>query len=210
VEPRDRDGGGEGAGGRGPGGDRDREDVRDPERDRDVDLDLDRVRDPAPAPAPSPPLTLSAVPLLVALPPLFLLGTLAQSIQPAAGLAWTQLFAFLVPSAALAARAGVRPASALRLGAPPPGALGLAALAGAAAFLAGGALMALWAWLLPPGLARTLDVARLMSRPGWELPVMVGSAALLLWWLPLARLLWKNPCWLVAVAPARSFLPGAA
>jgi membrane protease YdiL (CAAX protease family) len=117
--------------------------------------------------------------MLVALVGLFPVGLAAQAISPVAGLVWTQLFAFLLPAAALAARAGLRPAAALRLGRPPPGALGLAALAGGAAFLAGGAMMTLWAWLLPPGLARTLDVGQLLSRPGWELPAVVAAAALL-------------------------------
>ena len=167
MAPTDRDGTSDGAGDRGAGD----------------DLDRGPAHDPAPGggatPAPSTPLALPAAPLLLALPPLFVLGTLAQALQPAVGLAWTQLFAFLVPSAVLAARAGVSPATALRLGRPPPGALPLAALAGAAAFVAGGALMALWAWLLPASLVRTLDVGRLLARPGWEQPVMVASAALL-------------------------------
>jgi len=137
--------------------------------------DPDRA-EAAPPPAPAPA-RLGAGPISLAMVGLFAVGLLSQGLSAPLGLLWTELFAFLAPAVALATLAGVDPRAALRLRRPPRGALLLGLLAGAAAFLAAGALMALWARLLPPGLVRALDVRRLFERPGWELAVLVGVAA---------------------------------
>ncbi len=137
---------------------------------------------PAPAPdaAPGPALARPrAATFLLAQVALLPVGLVAQSLQPGAALVWTQLFVFALPAAALAGRAGLSPARFLRLVSPGPRALGLALLVGAAGLVAGGALQALWASLLPASLLETFDVARIFRRPAWERALLVGAATLL-------------------------------
>jgi hypothetical protein len=129
-----------------------------------------------PTPRPRSP---GPLPIAVALAALFPVGLAAQALHPATGLAWTQLFVFLLPALAIAARAGLDPLRFVRLSRPPPRTLGLALLAGAAGFLAGGALMALWAALLPEELVEAFDLADLFGGPPLERAVMIGGAALL-------------------------------
>jgi membrane protease YdiL (CAAX protease family) len=131
-------------------------------------------------PEASPPTPLArprAATFLLLLVALFPVALAAQFVQPGAGLVWTQLCLFALPAAALAAAAGLAPARFLRLVAPPPRALGLALVIGAAAMLVGGALQALWASVLPDRLLQAFDVARLFRRPAWERSVMIGAAA---------------------------------
>lgn len=135
---------------------------------------------PGEAPAAPPPLPRPrAAAFLLALLGLLPVGLVAQALQPGPALVWTQLFAFALPAAALAAGAGLSPARFLRLVAPPPRALGLGLLLAAAALVVGGALQALWTSLLPPDLLETFDVARLFERPAWERALMVGAATAL-------------------------------
>lgn len=129
----------------------------------------------APAPLPRP----RAATFLLALLGLLPVGLAAQALQPGLGLLWTQLFAFALPAAALAAQAGLAPGPFLRLAPAPPRALGLALLVGAAALVVGGALQSLWALALPEGLLRTFDVARIFRRPPWEQALLVAAATTL-------------------------------
>lgn len=131
---------------------------------------------PALAPAPARPRASAFLLAQVALLPV---GMVAQSLQPGVALVWTQLFVFALPAAALAGRAGLSPARFLRLVPVPPRALGLALLIGAGGLVAGGAVQALWATLLPEALLRTFDVARIFQRPPWERALLVGAAILL-------------------------------
>lgn len=141
--------------------------------------------DGPPAPEASPPEVAPPAPLarpraaafILLLVALYPVALAAQFVQPGAGLVWTQLCLFALPAAALAALAGLAPARFLRLVAPPPRALGLALVIGAAAMLVGGALQALWVSVLPDRLLQAFDVARVFRRPGWERAVMIASAA---------------------------------
>jgi len=130
---------------------------------------------PAPPPLPRP----RAAAFLLALLALLPVGLAAQALQPGPGLLWTQLFAFALPAAALAAQAGLAPGRFLRLAPAPPRALGLALVVGASALVVGGALQSLWALALPEGLLRTFDVARLFRRPPWEQALLVAAATTL-------------------------------
>jgi hypothetical protein len=131
--------------------------------------------EPAAPPLPRP----RAATFLLALLALLPAGLAAQAAWATAGLVWTELFAFALPAAALAAILGLDPARFLGLRRPPPGALPLAALAGAVAVVTGGSVQALWAGLLPASLLRTFDVTRIFARPPLELAVLVGAATLL-------------------------------
>jgi len=91
-------------------------------------------------------------------------GSAAQAILLPAGLLWTQLFAFLLPAAAAAAGANLRPRSLLLLARRPTGAqLGLALLCGLAGFATAAAVVALFSLALPRSWVEAHDVARLFE-----------------------------------------------
>jgi len=107
-------------------------------------------------------------------------GVLAQQANPAAGLAWTEIFAFLVPAAAAAAGSNLRPGSFLRLSRAPTAAqavLGL--LLGAAAFVPAGSLHGLLSTLFPEAWVRAFDLTRLFGGPPWRRLTLATLAALL-------------------------------
>ncbi len=107
-------------------------------------------------------------------------GLAAQRAQPAAGLAWTEIFAFLVPAAAAAAGSNLRPVPFLRLSRPPTAAQALLGLfLGVAAFTAAGALHALLSTLFPEAWVQAFDVTRLFEGPPWHRFVLSILAALL-------------------------------
>jgi len=132
-------------------------------------------------PDPAPPPRASAggffaVALLLYLVP----GALAQARHLGAGLAWTQLFAFLLPAAAGAAGANLRPGAFLLLARRPTFAqVGLGFLAGVAGFAAAGSLVALWSLLLPPAWVEAHDIGRLFEGPAARRAAMVALTALL-------------------------------
>jgi membrane protease YdiL (CAAX protease family) len=96
-------------------------------------------------------------------------GLMAQRAHPAAGLAWTEIFAFLVPAAAAAAGSNLRPVPFLRLSRPPTAAQALLALLlGVAAFVVAGALHGLLSALFPEAWVRAFDVTRLFDGPPWR------------------------------------------
>jgi membrane protease YdiL (CAAX protease family) len=136
---------------------------------------------PLPEPAAPPPPRASAggffaVALLLYLVP----GALAQARHLGAGLAWTQLFAFLLPAAAAAAGANLRPGAFLLLARRPTLAqVGLGLLAGTAGFAAAGSLVALWSLLLPPAWVEAYDIGRLFEGPLARRVAMVALTALL-------------------------------
>jgi hypothetical protein len=133
---------------------------------------------PPPTEAPSLPRPRAAT-FLLALVGLFPVGLAAQALTPAAGLVWTELFGFALPAAALVAILGLDPRPFLGLTRPPPGALRLALAVGLLAILAGGALQALWASVLPDEVLETFDVTRLFHRPPWEQRLLVFGATVL-------------------------------
>jgi hypothetical protein len=87
---------------------------------------------PAPPPAPGHPLALFVAMLLLYVVP----GAAAQMSWPVAGLAWTQVFGFLVPAVLFAAASNLAPRRALRIDrAAPRGALAVALLVGLVGFV---------------------------------------------------------------------------
>lgn len=95
-----------------------------------------------------------------------LAGSAAQALHPLGGLVWTELFAFLLPSLWASAGSNLRWRVMLRLDRRPRLAeLVLSFLAGAAAFLVGGALSGLVSPLFPPSWLRTFDVSHLFEIP---------------------------------------------
>jgi membrane protease YdiL (CAAX protease family) len=121
--------------------------------------------EPVPRPVRGHPLALFVAMLLVYVGP----GAVAQLSSRAAGLAWTQLFAFLLPAAAFATASNLVPARVLRIDRPPPrGTIAVALAIGAAGFLAAGALMALVSAALPRSWVQMFDVMPLFQGPKGE------------------------------------------
>lgn len=138
---------------------------------------------PAEAPAAAPPgpapFRKSGLLFFGALVLLFGPGLLAQSLHPAAGLAWSEVFAFLLPSVAAALGSNLRAAPYLGLSRARGAHLGLSALVGGAGFLTANALMALWVRLVPEGWAERFDVGRLFEVPLGERVAIALVATLL-------------------------------
>lgn len=99
---------------------------------------------------------------------LFLPGVLAQSALLPAGLAWTQLFAFLLPALVATTGSNLQPRAYLRLGPVRPALLAAGAAAGVPAYLVAGATMLALQRLLPASWAEAFDPARLFAGPPWE------------------------------------------
>ncbi len=116
---------------------------------------------------PPEPVRKSALPFFaVALALYALPGAAAQASSAVLGLAWSEVFAFLLPAAVFAAGSNLRPATFLLLARRPSAAqvvLGL--LCGAAGFVAAGSLMALTALLLPQSWLEAFDLGRLFKGP---------------------------------------------
>jgi len=131
---------------------------------------------PSPAPARKSALGFFAATLLLhALP-----GAGAQSLRPALGLAWSEIFAFLLPAAAAAAGGNLRPGPFLLLSRRPTAAqvvLGLAC--GATGFVAATGLMALTASLLPESWVEAFDVTHLFQGPPGSRVALAAAAAVL-------------------------------
>lgn len=113
--------------------------------------------------------------LLALFPP----ALLAQYAHPVAGLAVTQLSAFLLPALVATAGSNLRLVPYLRLG-PPKGALVvLGALVGGAAYLVAGAVMTLTQRFLPRSWVEAYDLSRLFEGPTWEQAALALVAAVL-------------------------------
>jgi hypothetical protein len=110
---------------------------------------------------------------------LFLPALLAQQASPVAGLAATQVFAFLLPAVVATVGSNLRVAPYLRLRTPRPALLVLGALAGAAAYLVGGGIMSLTERFLPRSWVEAYDLARLFEGPPWERIALAAIAAVL-------------------------------
>lgn len=134
--------------------------------------------DAAPPPGPAP-FRKSGLLFFGTLVLLFGPGLLAQALHPAAGLAWSELFAFLLPAVAAALGSNLRAARYLGLSRARGVHLGLAALVGGAGFLTANALMALWVRLVPEGWADRFDVGRLFEAPVGERIAIALVATLL-------------------------------
>lgn len=143
---------------------------------------------PGPPPPPSEPAVALPAPapfrksgglFFLLLLGLFLPGLVAQALHPAAGLAWSEVFVFLLPAFVVAAGSNLEPVRYLglrRVGLPP---VTLAVLVGAAGFLVANGVMALWVKLLPAWVPETFDVGRVFDAPRSEQIVLAVSASVL-------------------------------
>jgi membrane protease YdiL (CAAX protease family) len=136
-----------------------------------------------PTAEPSPPLaptgTKSALAFFGVLLTLFPAALLAQYAHPVAGLAATQLVAFLLPALVTTAGSNLRLAQYLRLRPPRPALVALGALVGGAAYLVAGAVMTLTQRLLPRSWVEAYDLSRLFEGPRWEQAALALIAATL-------------------------------
>jgi uncharacterized protein len=142
--------------------------------------------DPSPPVPPAPPVLAPVrapghpFGFFVALVLLYLVpGAASQVVSPIAGLAWTQIFVFLVPALVSVTGSNLALPRALLLDRPPPrGALALSYLVGFVGFLVAGATMALVSALLPAAWVRTFDLTRLFQGPASERYALAAIAAL--------------------------------
>lgn len=123
---------------------------------------------PETEPSRPPPRGKGALPFFGVLSLLFLPGVLAQSALLPLGVAWTQLFAFLLPALVLTAGSNLRPDAYLRLRPARPLAVLLGALAGVPAYLVAGAVMLAAQRILPASWTEAFDPARMFAGPAWE------------------------------------------
>lgn len=106
-------------------------------------------------------------------------GALSQIAVPVAGLAWAQIFVFLVPAIAAAAIWNLHPRRALLLWRRPPiAAVLLGLLIGLVGFIPAGAVMALVSLLLPHEWLVKFDLAPLFLGPAWQRIALSLLAAL--------------------------------
>ncbi len=137
------------------------------------------TNDPAPLPAPplDRPTGLGFFAVLLGL--FAALGSAAQASSATLGLAWSELFALLLPAFIVAAGSNVQPARALLLARRPgPGVVALAAVIGCVSFVAAGSLMALESLLLPRPWLEAFDVTRIFDRAPAEQAALGVAAAL--------------------------------
>jgi len=120
------------------------------------------------APAGPAPGRKSAVAFYLLVMLLVLPGSLAQRASSWAGLLWTELFAFLLPAAIVAAGSNLRPARYLRIRPVPRRLLVLGGVAGAAGTLLAAAIQVTLQRLLPAGWFDTFDLSHLFMGPDWE------------------------------------------
>jgi membrane protease YdiL (CAAX protease family) len=107
-----------------------------------------------------------------------LLWTLAQVASPLLGLAWSEVFALLLPAFVAAAGSNLYPTRALLLSRRPgASAVALALFIGAAGFLAAGAIMELTSIALPARWLQLFDVSKLFERPPLERAALSVAAA---------------------------------
>lgn len=132
-----------------------------------------------PAPPAAPAGRKSALAFFGVLLALFPPALLAQYAHPVAGLAATQLSAFLLPALVATAGSNLRLAPYLRLGAPRGALLVLGALTGGAAYLVAGGVMTLTQRFLPRSWVEVYDLSRLFAGPTWEQVALALVAAVL-------------------------------
>ena len=141
-----------------------------------------RAVDPLPdgSPAPAPPTgRKSALAFFGVLLALWVPGALAQSTVLPLGLAWTELFAFLLSALVATAGSNLRALPYLRLGPTRPAPLALGALAGGAAYLFAGAVLTLTQQAVPQRWLEVFDPVRLFEGPRAERLLLAGVATVL-------------------------------
>ncbi len=133
---------------------------------------------PDPSPPPAPSGSKSALAFYGVLLLLFLPGIVAQAALLPAGLAWSELFAFLLPELVATAGSNLRPGAYLGLRRPRGLAIPLGVLIGGAGYVLAGAVMSLAQRLLPEGWVRLFDPAKLFEGPAWERVALAAVAVL--------------------------------
>lgn len=131
---------------------------------------------PAPPPAPGGKSALAFFGVLLAL---WVPGALAQAGALPLGLAWTELFVFLLSAFVATSGSNLRAVPYLRLGQARPAALALGALAGAAGYLFAGSLLGLTQRLFPLRVVEAFDPARLFEGTRPERLALAAVATLL-------------------------------
>ncbi len=138
--------------------------------------------EPHPEASPAPPAPTgrkSALAFFGVLLALYLPGALGQAAQREAGLAWTEVFVFLVPALVATAGSNLRPDVWLRLRRTGPAAIAVGGLVGAAGYLVAGAIVMLTQRIVPPQWVKTFDPGRLFLGPLWERALFAAIAVLL-------------------------------
>ncbi len=139
----------------------------------DAPTDLPPLPAPPPAPRPSALLFFAIILGLFAA-----LGTAAQASSPALGLAWSELFALLLPTLLAATGSNLVPRRALLLDRQPtPGVVGLSVALGCGGFFAAGAVMALTSLLIPARWVEAFDVTRVFARAGVQRTLLAVIAS---------------------------------
>jgi membrane protease YdiL (CAAX protease family) len=138
---------------------------------------LEPVEERTPGAAPIG--TKSALAFFGVLLALFPPSLFAQRAHAVAGLAATQLFAFLLPALLATAGSNLRLSPYLRLRAPRPALLAFGALAGGAGFLVAAAVATLTQRVVPARWVEAYDLSRLFEGPPWERVALALVAACL-------------------------------
>jgi len=133
---------------------------------------------PHPPAPPGRPSVLAFFLLLLALQ--VVAGGAAQRAHQVLGLAWSELFGFLLPAVAAATGANLDPTRFLLLTRRPTGAqLRLGMLTGLAGFAAASGLVGLWSRLLPADWVRAFDLAeRFQGGPWYQAGLVLAATAL--------------------------------
>ena len=128
-----------------------------------------RPPDIAPDAGPPAPRDKSAVAFFSVVLTLYaFLGSVAQARHPALGLAWTEVFVFLLPAVAASAGSNLDPASFLLLRRRRPLEIALGAGVGGALFLVASGVMTLTTLALPQRWVEAFDLTHLFAGPGRE------------------------------------------
>lgn len=135
---------------------------------------MDALPDRPPAPERKSVLAFFGILLVLWFP-----GALAQSITLPAGLAWTEVFVFLLSALVATSGSNLRPIPYLRLRPARPAALALGALTGAAGYLFAGSIVSLTQRMVPARLVEAFDPARLFEGPRADRLALAAVATLL-------------------------------
>jgi hypothetical protein len=133
---------------------------------------------PTSTPPPTPPIRKSGLAFFGLVLVLFLPGIVAQAMNLAFGLLWTQLFAFLLPALVLTTGSNLEPRAFLRLGPTRPALIGLGFLAGLGGYVHATGVMGLAREAMPEGWLRVFDVARVFEGSTRERVAIALIAAL--------------------------------
>lgn len=141
-----------------------------------------RAVEPQPDPPPAPPAATgrkSALAFFGVLLVLWFPGAMAQSVALPLGLAWTELFVFLLSALVAAAGSNLSAKPYLRLGPARPAAVALGALAGGAGYLFAGSILTLTQRLAPARWVEAFDPVRLFEGPPRERLLLAAVAVVL-------------------------------